>query len=267
MVCSLLVILLLVCGTAFAQLPAKSIDDDDILQAVETELRSDEAVSADHLDVTVENGTVRLDGMVDTWHERKAAGRHAYQSGARRVNNELDVRMQRNTPTGLKATLVPKQSTYEIDPDRRGKDFRRLLKQTNPVRDPRRLPPPPEVDLALELDNQSDRPLDVRFGHDKCEIDMSLTGTGAVHVRLARAFTSDFHSGRLVTIKAGENLKIPIHSLQFGFRNAAERWYWTQPGEYMLQVTYNWPADVTGVDMQAVAAPPVRLKVTFPEKE
>jgi hypothetical protein len=90
---------------------------------------------------------------------------------------------------------------------------------------------------------------------------MSLTGEGAVHVSLGTMFVAHFRPGRVVTIEPGSEFEIPIRSLQYGFRNASQRWYWTQPGQYTLQVTLSWPTDVTGTGMSAVAATPIRLTV------
>lgn len=241
--------------------------DAVIQEDIERRLRWSPLLDAEEIKVSVDSGIVQLQGTVDTWHERTAASRHAFQCGARRVENKLDVRTQRGVPLGLKATLIPKQNSYKIDPKHSGKEFRKFLALSSPVRDPRRLPPAPEVDLVLKLHNQTEQPNDIRVGHDKSEIEMSLTGEGAVYVRLARAFTSDFRPGGVITIEPGEDFEIPIRSLQYGFRNAAERWYWTEPGEYMLQVTYIWPVDETGIEMQAVAAPPVPLKVTLSQEE
>lgn len=241
--------------------------DDEIKEDVERRLRWSPLLDPDQIRVSVRGGTVTLAGIVDTWHERKAVGRHAYRSGARDVINNINVRIERNTPLGLKATLIPRRVNYELDPRLSGEAFRQHLVRSSPVRDPRELPPPPQVDLILKLSNEGHRPVDVRLGHDKCEIEMSLTGSGAAHVLLAPAFTADFHHGSVVSLATGEDLEIPIRSLQFGFRNASQRWYWTEAGTYMLQVTYTWPVDVTGIDMQAVAASPVELNVQLGEKQ
>ena len=49
-------------------------------------------LDADQITMTVDDGVVTLRGTVDSWQERKTAGRQVYQAGARRVINELDVR-------------------------------------------------------------------------------------------------------------------------------------------------------------------------------
>jgi hypothetical protein len=224
-------------------------------------------LAADQITVVVDDGTVTLRGAVDTWHERRAASRHAYQGGARRVINELDLLSRRSTPLGLRATLVPNQVEYELDANHRGEDFRQFLKLAEPVRDPSRLPPAPEVDLVFRLRNEGERTIDVRLGHDKGGIELSLTGEGAVHVQLARSFLADFRPGRVVTIEPGKGFEIPIRSLQYGFRNASDRWYWTQAGNHMLQATLTWPASVTGIRMNAVAATPIKLTVVDPEEQ
>ena len=49
-------------------------------------------LDADQITMTVDDGVVTLRGTVDSWQERKTAGRQVYRAGARRVINELDVR-------------------------------------------------------------------------------------------------------------------------------------------------------------------------------
>ena len=80
--------------------------------------------------------------------------------------------------------MVPKQDIYYLAADQSGEDFRRLLQTAKRARDYHRLPPASEVNLVLKLYNDGDRPVDVRLGHDKGEIEMSLTGEGAMHVPL-----------------------------------------------------------------------------------
>ena len=49
-------------------------------------------VDADDVKVTVTGGLVRLTGTVDSWMEYDAAVENAWEGGARRVDNDLNVR-------------------------------------------------------------------------------------------------------------------------------------------------------------------------------
>ena len=235
--------------------------DEEIQEDTERRLRWSSLLNAKQIAVSVTEGVVTLQGKVDTWHEKTTAGRHAYQAGARHVVNKLDLRSRRETPPGLKATLVPNQVEYKLDSNLRGKAFRKLLESAKRTRDTSRLPRAPEVDLVFQLHNEGNVPVDVRLGHDKSEFELSIVGEGAVHVPLGRSFVADFRLGRVKTLSPGEDFEIPIRSLQYGFRNASDRWYWTEPGEHILQVTLVWPADVAGFNMNAVAATPITLMV------
>jgi len=235
--------------------------DEEIQEDTERHLRWSPLLNASQIAVSVTNGVVTLQGTLDTWHEKTTAGRHAYQAGARSVTNKLDLRSSRDTPPGLKATLVPNQVEYELDSKFRGAAFRKLLESAKLTRDTSRLPPAPEVDLVFQLHNEGNVPVDVRLGHDKSEFELSIVGEGAVHVPLGRSFVADFRIGRVITIAPDEDFRIPIRSLQYGFRNASDRWYWTEPGEHLLQVTLVWPADIAGFNMNAVAATPITLLV------
>lgn len=235
--------------------------DDDIREDVMRRLRWSPLLDASQITVSVDDGVVTLQGVVDTWHERTMAERHAHRAGARRVIDELDVRSGRMTLPGLTATLLPNRVEYELDKEFSGEKFREFLVLANQTLDAVKLPPAPKVDLVFRLHNEGDRPVEVRLGHDKGEIELSLTGPGAVHVSLGRLFVADFRPGRVLTIEPNGDFEIPIRSLQYGFRNASDRWYWTEAGEYLLQATLIWPTDVIGVDMRSVAATPVKLRV------
>ena len=67
-------------------------EDDEIREDIDRRLRFSPVLDAKQIRLSVDDGVVTLSGTVDTWHERAAAGRHAYQGGARRVANELEVR-------------------------------------------------------------------------------------------------------------------------------------------------------------------------------
>lgn len=66
--------------------------DAELQKDVERELRWSPFVNSDEVDVTVEDGVVRLAGTVGTWRERRAARENAIEGGALVVNNDLEVK-------------------------------------------------------------------------------------------------------------------------------------------------------------------------------
>jgi len=66
--------------------------DEDIFEDCVRRLRWSPLLDANSISVSVVDGIVTLDGETDTWQERRAAERHALQSGAHRVKNKLKVR-------------------------------------------------------------------------------------------------------------------------------------------------------------------------------
>jgi osmotically-inducible protein OsmY len=239
--------------------------DEDIKEDITRRLRWSPLLDSEVISVAVTDGVAILMGTVNTYQERSVAERYARQGGARRVVNELKVRADRTAPGGLKATLIPQQEVYELKAERSGEAFRRLLRTAERNRHYELLPPAPEVDLIFQLENQSDRPIDVRLGHDSGGFEIMMAGDGAEHIRLERTFPGDFQMGAVVTVEPGADYRIPIRSLQYGFRGATDRWYWTEPGQYTLHITLTWPAERRGLFGQyAVTAPP--LKVTAKPK-
>ena len=91
---------------------------------------------------------------------------------------------------------------------------------------------------------------------------MTLRGEGAAHIALVRPFLADFRVGEILSIKPGGSYEIPLRKLQYGFRDATDRWYWTSPGEYLLEVSLVWPVGDSGAfGEHFVTAEPVKLTV------
>jgi osmotically-inducible protein OsmY len=67
------------------------IPDADIQQDIEREIWWSPFVDSDDVSVAVSNGVATLTGMVESWSERRAASENAYEGGARRVVNQIQV--------------------------------------------------------------------------------------------------------------------------------------------------------------------------------
>lgn len=65
--------------------------DYQILRDIEDQLWWSPFVDADEVTVTVDNGVATLTGTVDSWAERRAARKNAYDGGALWVENELEI--------------------------------------------------------------------------------------------------------------------------------------------------------------------------------
>ena len=74
-VATLLLLLVLLPAMGLAQPAEYAIDDNDILEAVEADLRFDDAIAADSVDVTVDVGVVTLSGMASTLFAKRRAVR------------------------------------------------------------------------------------------------------------------------------------------------------------------------------------------------
>lgn len=69
-----------------------TVADEDIKSDVESSLRWDSYVDADHVEVSVENGKVTLAGRVDTPLAKRAAGDDAWDTpGVQDVENDLEL--------------------------------------------------------------------------------------------------------------------------------------------------------------------------------
>ena len=95
----------------------------------------------------------------------------------------------------------------------------------------------PTIDLAAEIKNTSDQPVQVWVGGDPFVLTLMLGGKGAVNVTPAIAFTDELRLPKAVEIPAGQAFVVPLKSLSSGFRGIAQAAYWTEPGDYELTAT------------------------------
>ena len=175
----------------------------------------------------------------------------------------------------VEARLVVKQSKYVLPKDRHGDAFRRRIVEEM---DTSRLPPPPRVDLVLELRNVSDE--DVMIwprGAVTCP-DLIVEGKGVVEPENLRSISGQSSgTGVQPTIKPGKTRHISIQSLN---PQGGTPWYfWNQPGEYTIKATYTvWtglpPFPFPGDKQPAgkpqkyeVTTPPVKVQVVLEEDQ
>jgi hypothetical protein len=132
----------------------------------------------------------------------------------------------------VKATLVAKTTTYKLDLG--GKTAEEFKKELKEAEKSGKVPNPPAVEITLELKNTSDKDVQVWVGGDPFVIELNLQGPGAVSIKPQLAFPTIFIAPKPVKIEAGKTHSIPVTSLKYGFRNAAQMAYWTEPGDYTL---------------------------------
>jgi hypothetical protein len=168
----------------------------------------------------------------------------------------------------LEAKLVANQATYSLDlGGQTPEDFRKAIRAGD---DSGRYPPPPKVDLVLELRNTGDKDLQVKVGGTQNAVTLDLQGRGAVSVKLKKQITPKFViASKVVTLAPGKGESVPITSLSYGVKGS-DNAYWTEAGEYTLAASY--PTAVSPAPKDARAGPdgfapvtvtsaPIRIKV------
>jgi hypothetical protein len=136
----------------------------------------------------------------------------------------------------VKAQLIAKKKTYTLDlGGKTGDEFRKALKEAAKTG---RVPPPPAVDLELELTNTSTADVKLWTGGDPVQLNLALTGPGAETIAPLLAFTTDFRGPTATTLAPGKSVTIPIKSLKHGFRGGSQMSYWSEPGEYKVTATF-----------------------------
>jgi hypothetical protein len=168
----------------------------------------------------------------------------------------------------LVVKLILKKDTYTLDPAQSGPEFVRKLKELEKgVEMP---PPPPAVDMSLELTNVGKDPVTIPLRGDETSLDLKLEGPGAVTVPYVRMLPRAMGQGTPTIIEPGKSLAITISRLQSGSRSESMACYWTAPGTYTLTASYTTPLTVRRVngvpDDRAFtfAAAPVKVNVLAP---
>jgi hypothetical protein len=135
------------------------------------------------------------------------------------------------TPLELRLRAV--KDTYPLD--LRGStadEFHTLLRQA--ARGERTPPPPPAVDLTLELVNTGTNDLVVWVGGDAVRIDLDLKGPDAVTQNLDTIFGSDIRPPVPTILQPGGSYRFKVTRLAHGYRGRAFASYWLAAGEYTL---------------------------------
>jgi hypothetical protein len=169
----------------------------------------------------------------------------------------------------LELRLVAKKASYPLDLG--GKTAAEFRKELDDAQKTGRYPPPPAVDLSLELRNTGTKDLMLQVQGDANVLTLQLEGPGAMSVAPRRAFTTDFRLPKIITIAAGKSHTFPaIKSLTYGFRGVAQQSYWIKAGEYTLTASYKTavsPAPKGAKDARngfghvTVTSAPVKIKV------
>ena len=131
------------------------------------------------------------------------------------------------------------------------------------------LPPPPAVDLAVELKNTSDRPVTVWVKGDPVVLTLTLSGKGAFNLDPPIAMTQEFRIPQELKLDAGKSHAFPVKQLKSGTRGLTHYSYWVGPGDYALTATLRTgvqPApkgakDVDSFGQVTVTSAPFKLTV------
>jgi hypothetical protein len=147
----------------------------------------------------------------------------------------------------VEAVLTSKKASYPLDlGGKTAEEVRKMIDSGD-------YPPPPTVDLALELKNTGDKDVQIRMGGTTTIIDLDLQGPGAVTVPIKGRITNKLAIAPMtVTLERGKSQTIPITSLSFGFKGSHNA-YWLAPGKYTLTAGYKTtvspaPAAATSAD-------------------
>lgn len=132
------------------------------------------------------------------------------------------------------------------------------------------LPPPPRIDLALEVRNRGDRPLYLEIGVPGTELTLDLRGPGVLRLPAAGMPIPPFLAPRRVRLAPGASYFLPIDCLVGGSRGHLSALYWTAPGRYTLTARYRVGTSSVPADgdresrawaLHTFTSPPVTVQV------
>ena len=137
--------------------------------------------------------------------------------------------------TPLELRITGKTTKFTLDTG--GLSSADYAKQVEAAGKTGRPTPTAVIDLAVEIKNTSDKPVQVWTTGDPVVLTLTLKGKGALNLDPRLAFTQEFRIPKDVEIEAGKTHAIPLKSLTSGFRGRAHFSYWTEPGEHELVAT------------------------------
>lgn len=137
--------------------------------------------------------------------------------------------------TPLELTITGKTTKYTLETG--GQSSADYAKQVEEAGKGGRPTPTPVIDLAAEIKNTSDKPIQVWTTGDPVLLTLTVKGKGALNLDPPIAFTEEFRLPKAVEIEAGKTHTIPLKSLTSGFRSRSHYSYWTEPGEHEIVAT------------------------------
>lgn len=142
-------------------------------------------------------------------------------------------------------TLTGNQ-TLAVVLDRRGKtaeEYRRFLRN---ARRTAPLPPPPALDLALELRNPGPAEKLLYLEDERTNLSLDLQGPGVLRLNVPGDATAPFPL-KPIRLDADQSQPLPIRLID-GSREQVQYLYWTEPGEYTLTIRLRVPVSEHGLN-------------------
>jgi RNA polymerase sigma factor (sigma-70 family) len=171
----------------------------------------------------------------------------------------------------LQLTVKVKKGKYKLDlGGLSAKDFRKLVESRAKAPAGQAAPPPPAVDLELELKNTSDQKLQLFTSGDLVQVWLDLKGPDVLAGPSGGAMTMELRPGKAEALAPGKSVSFHVTRLSYGLRGLSHRAYWLAPGEYTLTASVRTAVfpppegsakSEMGFGAVTITAPPVTLQV------
>jgi hypothetical protein len=139
----------------------------------------------------------------------------------------------KDTPLVLK--IAGEKTEYTLDTGGlTPAEYKKAIEDALDPKNRKKIPPPPKVDLTVELTSSADKPVQVWTKGDPVVLELELKGKGAVNASPPLAVTLEFRIPEASELAPGKKITFPVKSLTSGFRGITKYSYWTAPGEYEL---------------------------------
>jgi hypothetical protein len=166
--------------------------------------------------------------------------------------------------------------TLTVVLDRSGKtadEYRRHLRET---RHAAKLPPPPALDLALELRNPGSAEKVLYLEDERTNLSLDLQGPGVLRLNVPGDALAPFPL-KPIRLSPGQSKPLPIRLID-GNREQIQYVYPTEPGDYILTIRLRVPASeqapnspqsrpsIKDLDCVTFVSRPVRIKVVLDKR-
>jgi hypothetical protein len=178
----------------------------------------------------------------------------------------LPVMAKETSPITLE--LISAKESYPWPSDKKPADYtteleniQKAIKEKMPIDE---LPKVIPVEFKMKLTNTSEEEVTIFVEGDPNTATLNVKGPSVFELSPPIAFTLEFRLPKAVKLEPGKSHEITIKQLSDGLRGRSRWIFWSQPGEYTIDASYQL-ADAKGGKGALLKSKAIKVKVEEPK--